>query len=139
MRGNTTVLLAVRGLEHVPNASGARPECRFGEGMGQAVPGTILPPSAARAQCAELAPECNASGVWAAGAALQYPGGARSWAAVDVEKLRAALGGGGGVAGGGAGGGGGRGGGPAEWLRRDAKCIDELLKPAKASSKPAVG
>ena len=81
VRGNTTVLLAVRGLEHVPNASGARPECRFGEGMGQAVPGTLLPPSAALAQCAELAPECNASGVWAAGAALQYPGGVRSWAA----------------------------------------------------------
>ena len=81
VRGNTTVLLAVRGLEHLPNVSGAVPECRFGEGMGQAVPGTLLPPSAALAQCAELASECNASGVWAAGLALQYPGGARSWAA----------------------------------------------------------
>ena len=78
VRGNTNVLLAVRGLEHAPNASGAAPECRFGEGMGQAVRGTLLPPSAARAQCAELASECNASGVWAAGHALPHP---RSWAA----------------------------------------------------------
>ena len=45
VRGNTTVLLAVRGLEHVPNATGARPECRFGEGMGQAVPGTFGAPA----------------------------------------------------------------------------------------------